>query len=179
MSEGAEGLPPTEIDFWLEEARLLKKAAETSWNTEASSSSSMKLIYGPRHDDALEHAVEGLGAELKLLYRYLISLAIQYLAIGILIEREPDFFLRQSPGHHIVDLVEECEVAPSAQQRRLLHDIEQAYSWSERYPAGGLLDAHDELRELTQQLSGMEGLSGEDKASLDALYDTLYAKANG
>jgi hypothetical protein len=178
VTEHLDGLPPSSIEFWLEEARLLKKAAETSWATELGASTPMKLIYGPRHDQALEEVTEGLGAELKLLYRYLISLAIQYLAIGILIEREPDFLLRQRPGHHIVSLVEECEVVPTPQQRHLLHDIEQAYGWSERYPAGGLLDSHDELRSLTGQLSGMGSLSGEEKASLDALYDTLYALAD-
>ena len=73
---------PGSIRFWLTEARLLKQTAELSWNSDINLLQQAKLIYSPQHNRVVEHAIEELGVEINLLYRYLISLAIQYLAIG-------------------------------------------------------------------------------------------------
>lgn len=166
------------IEFWLEEAHLLKEAAELGWNSDMGASGRVKLMYSQLNKHVLHHATEDLGVELNLLYRYLISLAIQYLAIGILIDRDPLSFLHKQPGHQIVSLVEACEIEPSAQQRKLLLDIENAYDWADRYPVGELARGRDELRQLTHKISEMDSLSNDEKVTLDELYDTLRTAAN-
>lgn len=168
---------PASIEFWLEEAQLLQETAEQSWNTNLETARQFKWIYGPHQDRALRQTSDELGMELNLLYRYLISLAIQYLAIGLLIDQNPDYFLQQPPGHKIVALLEACKVVPTPQQRELLQGIENAFNWGERYPVGELAGGHDELRQLTHQLSAQDCLSADDKALLDQLYLSLRTAA--
>lgn len=168
---------PASIEFWLEEARLLKETAEQSWKANRGVVEQVKLIYGPHQDRALRDTTNELGVELNLLYRYLVSLAIQYLAIGMLIDRDAAYFLQLPPGHKIVALLDACRVVPTPQQRALLQGIENAYDWAERYPVGGLAGGHDELRQLTHQLSAKDCLSTEEKAALDQLYVTLLTAA--
>ena len=165
------------LDFWLKEARLMKETAELSWEADLNAMQRVKLMYNPQHDRVIRHATEELGVELNLLYRYLISLAIQYLAIGLLIHRDPQYFLNQPPGHKIVSLLQASDVEMSAQQQELLGQIEHAYEWAERYPVGQLGGAHDELRQLTHQLSQMDCLALDEKRSLDGLYTTLESRA--
>jgi hypothetical protein len=168
---------PDSIAFWLAEARLMKETAELSWEADLNRMQQAKLIYSSRHDRVLRHATEELGTELNLLYRYLISLAIQYLAIGLLIARDAQYFLHQQPGHRIVALLQAAGVGLTPQQRTLLGEIENAYAWAERYPFGELGDSHDALRQLTHQLSQMDCLTMEEKQALDALYASLEARA--
>lgn len=168
---------PASIEFWLEEAQLLKDTAEQSWDTNLEATAQFKWIYGPHQNRALGQTTDELGMELNLLYRYLISLAIQYLAIGMLIDHDPNYFLQQPPGHKIVALLDACKVAPTPQQRQLLQGIENAYDWGERYPVGGLAGGHDELRQLTHQLSAQDCLSADEKAALEQLYLTLRTVA--
>jgi hypothetical protein len=168
---------PANIEFWLEEAQLLQETAEQSWNTNIEATGEFKWIYGPQQDRALRQTSDELGMELNLLYRYLISLAIQYLAIGMLIDRDPNYFLQQPPGHKIVALLDACKVAVTPQQRELLQGIENAFDWSERYPVGKLAGGHDELRQLTHQLSAQDSLSADDKVALDQLYLSLRKAA--
>jgi hypothetical protein len=165
------------MEFWLEEAHVLKETAELCWSSDMGVNDRVKLIYSPHHNRVLSHVTEELGVELNLLYRYLISLAIQYLAIGILIGRDPGVFLQKKPGHKIVALVEACDVEPSAEQRKLLQGIENAYDWAERYPVGELARGDDELRQLTHRISAMDRLSVEEKRTLDELYVSLRAVA--
>lgn len=170
-------LSPSSIEFWLEEAEMLKETAELSWNADIRAVDRVKLMYSPQHDHVLRQATEELGVELNLLYRYLISLAIQYLAIGILIRRDPLYFLEQPPGHKIIVLVEACDIVLTEQQRQLLRTTENAYNWADRYPAGELTDGHDALRQLTHKLSEMDCLNLEEKTVLDELYAALRAVA--
>lgn len=176
-SKSKDGRSPDTIQFWLEEARLLKETADLSWRADLNAMQRVKLIYSPHHDHLMRGATEELGVELNLLYRYLISLAIQYLAIGLLIDRDPRYFLQQQPGHRIVSLLQASEVTLTPLQQRLLTQTESAYDWAERYPVGKLGDSHDELRPLTHRLSQLDCLSEVEKASLDALYETLLRTA--
>lgn len=170
---------PGSIAFWLGEARLMKETAELSWNSEINLLQRAKLIYSPQHNRVVRHTIEELGTELNLLYRYLISLAIQYLAIGLLVDRNPQHFLVEQPGHHIVALLQDIDIKLSPQQLELLTEIENAYEWGDRYPFGKLGDGHDELRPLTHQLSQMDVLTLEEKGVLDALYEKLIRLAEG
>ncbi len=151
----------------------MKETAELSWEADLNAMQRVKLMYSPQHDRVLRHATEELGVELNLLYRYLISLAIQYLAIGLLIHRDPQYFLTQQPGHRIVSLLQASDVAMSAQQQQLLGQVESAYNWADRYPFGKLGDGRDELRQMTHQLSQMDCLTPDEKRALDELYTSL------
>lgn len=168
---------PSTIQFWLEEARLLQETAEQSWDANRSVVEQVKLIYDPQQNRALRQTTDELGMELNLLYRYLISLAIQYLAIGMLIDHDTQYFLQQPPGHKIVALLDACQAEATHQQRQLLQGIENAYDWADRYPVGELARGHDELRQLTHQLSAQDCLSVDDKAALDELYAELRTTA--
>lgn len=175
-TESSNEHSPASIVFWLSEARLLKETAQLSWDADLNMMQRAKLIYSPQHDRVLRHATEELGMELNLLYRYLISLAIQYLAIGLLLDRDPHYFLQHQPGHKIVSLLQASGEELSAQQLELLSGIESAYDWAERYPFGELGDSHDELRQLTHQLSQMDCLTQEEKLALDGLYEQLLER---
>jgi hypothetical protein len=176
-TEQQDEYTPDSIQFWLKEARLLQETAEQSWSANRSVVDPGKLIYGLQQNHALHQTTDELGIELNLLYRYLISLAIQYLAIGMLIDRDTQYFLHQPPGHKIVALLDACQVEATHQQRQLLQGIENAYDWAERYPVGELAGGHDELRQLTHQLSAKDSLSVDDKVALDQLYASLREAA--
>jgi hypothetical protein len=170
---------PDKIEFWLEEARLLEETAALSWSADMSTHDQEKLLYSPLHDQLLSHATEELGVELNLLYLYLISLAIQYLAIGILIDRDPHYFMHHQPGHRVLKLVEACDVVPTPLQRRLLKELENAYDWAERYPLSTQGEGHEALRRMTQGLSEMACLNSDEKGALDGLYAALRREAIG
>lgn len=152
---------------------MLKETADLSWQADMNTLQQTKLIYSPGHDRGLRQVTDELGIELNLLYRYLITLAIQYLAIGLLVAQEPEYFLQRQTGYHIVALLESAGVALTPRQRRLLAQTESAYGWAERYPAGELGGSHDALRQISHRLSEMDNLSGEEKTVLEVLFMEL------
>lgn len=168
---------PNNMAFWLGEARALKEIADLSWEADHGVAERVRLLYPPLYDRVVRHATEELGMELDLLYRYLISLAIQHLAIGLLIDRDPQRFLKKPPGHKIIALVEACDITPSEQQKRMLQHTENALNWADRYPAAPFdAGADNTLQSLNRILSGMDHVSNREKAAMDSLYAELEAR---
>jgi hypothetical protein len=168
---------PSNMAFWLDEARALKEIADLSWDADRGVAERVRLLYPPLYDRVVRHATEELGMELDLLYRYLISLAIQHLAIGLLIDRDPRRFLKKPPGHKIIALVEACDITPSEQQKRMLQHTENALDWADRYP-GAPFDAGSDntLQSLNRILSGVDRVTDSEKAAMDSLYAELEAR---
>jgi hypothetical protein len=173
------GSSPANIEFWVAEARILKEAADSCWSADISVKQRVKQIKRFSKDASMVHAAEGAESELNLLYRYLVALAIQYLAIGILIRRDPQRFLKEQPGHHIVSLIEESSVTLSPLQKSVLLNIESYYEWGDRYPqlSGQLTDP--KIRMMTHQMAAQDALSLEDKKALDEVYAKLNEFVQG
>ncbi len=167
------GVDPGRPEFWRNEAADLKQAADMCWDADLSTMQRLKVLRHYAVDTSMLHTVEGAEAELNLLYRYLIALAIQYLAIAILIARDPQHFLSELPGHHIVSLIDACGANLSTAQRRLLTAIEHAYEWEERYPQLGGKLADTGMRLTTQAMAGPDAISQAGKEALDGVYDAL------
>ncbi len=163
------------MEFWREQAQLLKETADLSWRADLNVMQQARLSYSPYHGRMLRYATEELGIELNLLYRYLISMAIQYLAIGLLVEHNPGYFLQQPPGNRIVSLLQASKVRLTAQQEQLLRQSESANDWAARYPAG----ADDMMHGLAHHLSQTECLNREQKRALDELYEQLRRMTSG
>lgn len=173
MVPAAEHLPEN-IGFWVSEAHALKEIADQSWKAERKVAGRLGLSIEPVDASSMET----LRMELNFLYRYLISLAIQHLAIGILIARDASRFLYQPPGHKIVALVKACEVTLSKQQEQLLLHTENALGWRNYFPVKvNRSESKDALEGLNRILAEMENMTDDDKASLERLYLKLEAEA--
>jgi hypothetical protein len=173
------GSSPANIEFWVTEAQVLKEAADSCWSADISVKQRVKQLKRFSKEASIIHTAEGAESELNLLYRYLIALAIQYLAIGILIARDPQRFLKEQPGHHIVSLIEESSVTLSPLQKSVLLNIESCYEWGDRYPQLSDQLKDPKIRMITHQMAAQDALSLEDKKALDEVYAKLEEFAQG
>jgi len=169
---------PENISFWFSEAHALKDIADQSWKAEHNVIERLNSLIEPAHERQLHYSMVTLRMELNFLYRYLIALAIQHLAIGILMAQDAGRFLHQPPGHKIVELVKACEVTLTRQQEQLLRHTENALGWRNYFPVKLMRsDTKDSLQELNRILTEMEVMTDEEKISLDRLYAGLDAVA--
>ncbi|MDX1812775.1 MAG: hypothetical protein R3240_12540, partial [Gammaproteobacteria bacterium] len=82
-------LQPSSIEFWIDQAKELKRAADYCWTLEKTVEH--ESVEGEFHGLArslLKDAAD-IDSELKWLYGNLMAFAIQYVSIGILIHKNP------------------------------------------------------------------------------------------
>lgn len=167
----------TNIDFWIKEAGELKKAADSCWNLEITIHS--ELLQGERYeiDKELLKKTGNMEVDMNRLAGSLSAFAIQYLAIGILINRNPQRFLQESPGTHIRELVEECGIDMNDTQRKFLSQVDDTFTWMEKFPQWKVSLPREEIYELKSKLREEKTLTPEEKAELDNLYFELESLA--
>ncbi|WP_455202677.1 hypothetical protein, partial [Kaarinaea lacus] len=127
-------LPTSSIEFWLEQAKELKSAADFCWTLDATVQYESVEAKLQGLATSLLEASEDVDAELKWLYGNLMAFAIQYLAIGILIHKSPQRFLHEYPGNRIIKLVEECGIVLNSIQKTFLKQVENTFQWGEKFP---------------------------------------------
>lgn len=170
-----ENVTPTDygIAFWIDQAGELKKAADACWALDRTVvDHAMEGEYQGVAKSILEQAAD-VNTDLKWLYGNLAAFAIQYLSIGILIDRNQKRFLHEVPGNRIIELAEECGITLNPTQKSFLNHIENAFKWDESRPKWNVTLSHDELESLKVKQVVEKTVRHKEKKELDNLYDTL------
>ena len=171
--EDTTELPYYSIRFWIAQAKELKKAADACWELDRSViDHASEGEYQGLAKSLLEQAAD-VNTDLKWLYGNLTAFAIQYLSIGILIDRNQKRFLHEIPGNRIVELAEECGVTLNNVQKVFLGQIENAFKWNAKYPKWNVTLSRDELLSLKVKQVPEKSIKTEEKKELDKLYETL------
>lgn len=172
MAENVE-LPNSSIEFWLEQAKELKKAADICWTLDETVEYETVQAKLQGLATSLLEASGDVDAELKWLYGNLMAFAIQYLSIGILIHKNPQRFLKEYPGNRIVELVEECGVVLNSIQVTFLKQVENTFQWSQKFPQWNVSIARDQLAGFNAKHTPERVVTQEEKAALDELFTSL------
>lgn len=155
---------PNEPAFWQHSAERLRHVADLS-----------RRSYDVLHRDAAapDPSAAVLGGKLAESYAYLIALALEYLAIGVLMARDPEHFRHEAPTHRILDLLSACGVEADPRQAQVLRRIQPALQWSGHAKLGISSDAvtSDALGQMVRQPSA---LAPPEVQSLEGLYDQLH-----
>ncbi|WP_455222232.1 hypothetical protein [Kaarinaea lacus] len=166
-------LQPSSIEFWIDQAKELKKAADYCWTLEKTVE--YESVEGEFHGLArsiLKDAAD-IDSELKWLYGNLMAFAIQYLSIGILIHKNPKRFLKDVPGNRIVALTEECGVPLNQVQKGFLRQVENAFEWDQKFPHWNVSLSRNELYNLKVKHVAEKTIRNEEKQALEELFNTL------
>ncbi|MEJ2180164.1 MAG: hypothetical protein P8Y28_06915 [Gammaproteobacteria bacterium] len=172
MAENVE-LPNSSIEFWLEQAKELKKAADICWTLDETVKYETVQAKLQGLATSLLEASGDVDAELKWLYGNLMAFAIQYLSIGILIHKNPQRFLREYPGNRIIELVEECGVVLNSIQVTFLKQVENTFQWSQKFPQWNVSIARDQLAGFKAKHTSGREVTQEEKTALDELFTSL------
>lgn len=161
------------ISFWIDQASELKKAADACWALDRTVlDQAVEGEYQGLAKSILQQSVD-INTDLKWLYGNLAAFAIQYLSIGILIDKNKKRFMNEVPGSRIVELAEECGVPITRTQKTFLTHIENAFKWNEKYPQWNVTLNREELMSLKVKQVVDKSIKQEEKKELDNLYDTL------
>lgn len=166
-------LPTSSIEFWLEQAKELKKAADFCWALDKSVQYETVEAKLQGLATSLLEASDDVDAELKWLYGNLMAFAIQYLSIGILIQKNPQRFLQEYPGNRIIELAEECGVVLSSIQKTFLKQVENTFQWGEKFPQWNVPIARDQLNGFSAKHASGRVITQEEKKALDELFTRL------
>ncbi|MCI0506113.1 MAG: hypothetical protein L0Z73_08360 [Gammaproteobacteria bacterium] len=170
-------LHPSSIEFWIDQAKELKKAADYCWTLEKTVEyESAEGEFQGAARSILKDAAD-VDTELKWLYGNLMAFAIQYLSIGILINRDPKRFLHEVPGNRIVELAEECGVTLSQIQKAFLRQIENTFEWDRKFPHWNVSLTRNELYNLKIKHVAEKTIKIEEKKELEELFKKLRSLA--
>ena len=166
-------LQASDIAFWLKKAKEIKTLADLCWNLDETVEQQLieASVQGIAKD--LVQTTVGIDADLKWLYGSLMAFAVQYICIGILIQRDPKRFLHETPGYRIIELAEECGVVLNKIQKDFLKQVENAFKWGQQNPKWNIDLSHEELRSLKSKQYSERLISVEEKQGLEDLFSTL------
>jgi hypothetical protein len=170
-------LDPTHIEYWIAEAHKLKHAADLCWEADLS------LIHDTENarrfgvDQVLIEAADDAEVELNWLYPNLITFAVQHLAIGILLNRNPQRIIDQGARFQISNAVQECGISLDTALSDVLTNVENAFRWGEKSPHWNVRLSADQIHTLKRQKPYMLDISEQQKQALDELFAQLDAVA--
>ena len=170
-------LDPTHIEYWIEEAHKLKHAADLCWEADLS------LIHDTENarrfgvDQALIEAADDAEVELNWLYPNLMTFAVQHLAIGILLNRNPQRIIDQGARFQISNAVQECGISMDPALSDVLTNVENAFRWGEKSPHWNVRLSAEQIHMLKRQKPDLLDISEQQKQALDKLFDQLDSMA--
>jgi hypothetical protein len=166
-------LDPTKIDYWVAEAHKLKQAADLCWEADSNlkqNSESARLL---GLDHVLIDAADDAESELNWLYPNLIAFAIQHLAIGILLKRDPQHIIDEAPRFQIINAVRDCGVSIEAELKNIISNVENAFRWSEKSPQWGVRLTADQVQLLKRKKAYFNAITEKQKMAFDGLFKQL------
>ena len=173
MSVKNRKLDPTHIDYWVAEAHKLKQAADLCWNADLNlkQNADNARLFGLDH--ALIEAADDAESELNWLYPNLIAFAIQHLAIGILLNRNPQHIIDEAPRFQIVKAVQDCGITIEAELREIISNVENAFRWSEKSPQWSVRLSAEQVQTLKRKKAYFNAITEKQKKGLDSLFGQL------
>ncbi|KPJ91656.1 MAG: hypothetical protein AMJ53_11165 [Gammaproteobacteria bacterium SG8_11] len=178
MPEQNLKLDPTHIEYWVAEAQKLKQAADLCWEADLNlkqNSESAKL-YGL--DQALIETADDAESELSWLYPNLVAFAIQHLAIGILLKRDPQHIIDEAPRFQIINAVQYCGVSIDEELREIISNVENAFRWSEKSPQWGVRLSAEQVKILKRKKAYFDAITERNKKAFDELFNKLNRMAH-
>lgn len=166
-------LDPTRIEYWIAEAHKLKHAADLCWEADLSLLQDTELARRYGVEETLIKAADDAELELRWLYPNLITFAIQHLAIGILLKRNPQSIIDEGVRFQIPNAVRDCGVEIDAATSELLSNVENAYRWGEQKSPWSVRLSEDQFHSLKKQKPYTLEISEPQKQSFEALYRKL------
>lgn len=173
MPHNSKKLDPTHIEYWVTEAHKLKHAADLCWEADLNlkqNSESAKL-YGL--DQTLIEAADDAESELSWLYPNLISFAIQHVAIGILLKRNPQHIIDEAPRFQIINAVHDCGVTVDAEISEIISNVENAFRWSEKSPHWEVRLSTEQVQMLKRKKAYFSAITEKQKKAFDDLFKHL------
>jgi len=160
--------------FWWLQARRLKRGADLNWEA-----FEKELIHFKSDPDGFlekekESGTINVDFELNRVYYFLLGLAVETLAKGILVGRNPKYFSEnRNMTHEIQDYVAECGVDFDDKKKKLLEELSIIVKWKGRYPTPKKPKDWT-LREGPYGANSMPGtISPDDKQELEEIYSAL------
>ena len=161
------------IEFWLQKAHELKNVADLCWAVDTDVKRRSEEARGLGVPEALLQEANHTEREINWLYSNLAAFAVHYLAIGILIKRNPQRFLKDMPGHKITETLEECGIELTPIQRTILRRVESAFRWSGKHRQWDLALTAEEVLTLKSKYAAKEEVTLNEKSELDTLFLAL------
>ncbi len=165
QSEGAR--------FWLRQVRRLKLAADLIGNAHDAAWTSLKADADSFFEEERKTGRFTVELDSFPVYVFLCGLAIENLAKGVLVARDPKHFTNGAKlTHELLPYIDQCGLALSDKQRALLKQVEMAVLWKGRYPV-------PKRREDWQLRTGPYGsqmpgaICHGDKHEIEAVYSGL------
>ena len=173
MAKKNHKLDPTKIDYWVAEAHKLKQAADLCWEADLNlkQNSESARLFGLEH--GLIEAADDAETELNWLYPNLISFALQHLAIGILLKRDPQHIIDEAPRFQIINAVQDCGITIEADLAEIISNVENAFRWSEKSPQWGVRLSTDQMQMLKRRKKYFSAISDKQKKAFDGLFSRL------
>jgi len=137
-------------------------------------------------DQALIDAADDAELELHWLYPNLITFAIQHLAVGILLKRDPQRIIDEGSQLHVSKAVRDCGVSIDAATSDLLSNVENAFRWGESLgensPRWNVRLSAEHIQLLKRYKPYMMEISETQKQAFDDVFnqlDTIAAQEVG
>jgi hypothetical protein len=173
MTDTKSTFAPARGDYWVADAGKLKQAADLCWvakDNVRQNSDNARLF---DLDKSLIEAADDAESELNWLYPNLIAFAIQHLAIGILLSRNPRQIIEEGSEFPIIKVIERCGVPIKSEIKQILSDIENSFKWDKKIPRWNLRLSTEQIQTLKRHQSKVSTISVRQKNDLDELYNEL------
>jgi hypothetical protein len=173
MTEDTPKLDPTHVDYWVADAGKLKQAADLCWvaKDNVRENSENARLFGL--DKSLIDAADEAESELNWLYPNLIAFAIQHLAVGIMLSRNPRRIIDEGSEFPIIKVIEMCGVHIKTGIKQILSDIENSFRWDKKIPRWSVRLSAEQIQTLKRHKSNVSTVTLEQKHDFDELYNEL------
>lgn len=160
--------------FWLLQARRLKFAADLIGKAHDAALTSLKGDPEEFFDEERKTGRFTVELDSFPVSLFLCGLAIENLAKGVLVARDPKHFANGAKlTHELLPYIDQCGLTLSDKERALLKEVETAILWKGRYPV-------PKRREDWQLRTGPYGsnqmpgaISPDDRHEIEAVYAGL------
>ena len=159
--------------FWALTGGRLKRASDLTWDAFDRAAK----VFGSDPNNYFcrgqSNSLLKLDSELYAVSFYLLGLAIENVARGVLVGRNSGRFNGRGLSHGLSRYVEESDVKISSRQRELLRGLERVIAWVEHSPAPH--SSEEWTTEIGDPLPGTElnMISPADKYQIEEVYEIL------
>ena len=116
--------------FWLRQARRLKLAANLIGSAHSAALSALKANPDAFFDENRKTGKFTVELDSFPVYVFLCGLAIENLAKGVLVARNPKHFTSGAKlTHELIPYIDQCGLTLSDKQRALLKEVETGVLW--------------------------------------------------
>lgn len=149
--------------FWWLQARRLKRGAELCWEAFEKEWINFKSDPEGFHEREMKSGKTNVDIELTLVYYFLLGLAVETLAKGILVGRDPKYFSKnRNMTHKIQHYIAECDIEFDDKKKKLIEELSIIVKWKGRYPTP---------KKSTDWT--FVSISPDDKEELEEIFSTL------